>query len=163
MELSVIVAIAKNHAIGKDNQLLWHISEDLKRFKTITMGAPILMGRKTYESIGRPLPGRRNIVISLNCDLKISGCECVTSIDEAITSCKNEKEVFVIGGGEIYKQTLSLADKLYLTVVDYEYDADTFFPQLDMSQWQEVSREDYPSGEKFPYPYSFINYKRRKE
>lgn len=160
MELSLIVAIAKNYAIGKDNQLLWHISEDLKRFKSITMGAPILMGRKTYESIGRALPGRRNLVVSLNCDLEIKGCECFTSIESALASCITEREVFVIGGGEIYKQTLPLADKLYLTVVGHDYDADTFFPEIDMTQWEETFREDCPSGEKFPYPFSFINYTR---
>ncbi len=160
MNISIIVAIAKNRAIGKGNELLWHISEDLKRFKAITMGKPIIMGRKTYESIGKPLPGRRNIVISRNEDLKIDGVECYTSIDTAIASCQ-EDEVFVIGGGQIYNQTIDKAKKLYLTVVDKEYDADTFFPLIDPMMWEEDSYEHYEKGAKFENPFSFINYTRR--
>lgn len=162
MELSIIVAVAKNYAIGNKNQLLWHISEDLKRFKTITMGMPVIMGRKTYESIGKPLPGRKNIIITRNTELRIEGCECHTTLEAAIDACKEFKEVFIIGGGEIYKQTLSIADKLYLTVVDNAYEADAFFPEIDMMKWEETSFEHYENGAKFPYPFSFINYKKIK-
>ncbi len=161
MILSIIVAVAKNNAIGGDNQLLWHISEDLKRFKKITMGSPVVMGRKTYESIGRPLPGRRNIIISRSNDLQIDGCECFTSIDSALASCQSHDEVFIIGGGEIYRQTIELADKLYLTVVHNEYPADTYFPTIDPFMWEEESFEDFERGEKFEYPFSFINFKKR--
>lgn len=162
MELSIIVAIAKNRAIGKNNELLWHISEDLKHFKSVTMGCPIIMGRKTYESIGRPLPGRRNIVISRDTCIDISGCECFNSIDDAVNACKSEDKVFIIGGGDIYRQTLPLADRLYLTVVDREYEADIFFPEINMKDWEEESLEHYERGENFQYPFSFINYRRRK-
>ncbi len=162
MTLSIIVAIAKNRAIGKENQLLWHISEDLKRFKRITMGCPVIMGRKTFESLGRPLPGRKNIIITRNTSLCYEDCECYGSIEEAIASCNDDKEVFIIGGGEIYKQTISIADKLYLTVVHHNYDADTFFPEIDPMQWEETNFESFERGEKFEYPYSFIDYTRRK-
>lgn len=162
MTLSIIVAIAKNRAIGDENKLLWHISEDLKRFKSITTGHTILMGRKTYDSIGRPLPNRRNLVITRNEDLKIDGCECFTSIQKAIDSCKNDEEVFVIGGGEIYKQTIVKADKLYLTVVNKEYKADTFFPEINIMEWEEICFDEYEKGEKFEHSFSFINYVRRK-
>lgn len=160
MELSIIVAVAKDYAIGHNNKLLWHISEDLKRFKAITMGMPIIMGRKTYQSIGKPLPGRKNIIITRNEQLKIEGCECHNTLESAIDSCKDFKEVFIIGGGEIYKQTLPIADKLYLTVVDNHYDADTFFPEIDMMKWEETSFDHYEKGDKFQYPFSFINYKK---
>ena len=161
MTLSIIVAIAKDRAIGKSNQLLWHISEDLRRFKAITIGKPIIMGRKTYESIGKPLPGRRNLIITRNVNCQIEGCECYSSIEDAIETCKQCDEVFIIGGGEIYKQTMSIADKLYLTVVDYKYDADTFFPEINMMEWEETSLEHFSKGEKFPHPFTFINYTKR--
>ena len=162
MTISIIVALAKNRAIGKGNELLWHISEDLKGFKTTTMGKPIIMGRKTYESIGRPLPGRRNLVISRTENLKIEGVECYTSLDLAFASCTEEDEVFVIGGGQIYDQTINIADKLYLTVVHKEYEADTFFPMIDPMTWEEDSFEEYDNGAKFEYPFSFVNYSRRE-
>ncbi len=157
MEISVVVAMASNRAIGKDNTLLWHISEDLKYFKALTMGAPIVMGRKTYESIGRPLPGRRNVVLSRNSELEIAGCECYTSLDSALAALASEEKVFVIGGGQIYEQALDVATKLYVTEVSGEYDADTYFPAIG-SQWQEHSRQDYAKGEKFDGSFSFVSY-----
>ncbi|MFI3321726.1 MAG: dihydrofolate reductase [Rikenellaceae bacterium] len=160
MTTSIIVAIAKNRVIGKDNSLIWHISEDLRYFKRITTAHTIIMGRKSYESIGRPLPNRRNIVVSRNSDYSAAGCECVTSIESAIELCKDEQEIFIIGGGEIYKSTLPLADKLYITEVKHDYEGDTFFPEIDFSQWKEISRESYERGEKYEYPFDFVVYER---
>ena len=138
--LSIIVAAARNNAIGKDNQMLWHISADLKHFKAITTGHTVIMGRKTLESIGRPLPKRRNIVITRNENIEMEGVEFFNSLEEAFKHVEAEEEVFVIGGGEIYKQTLPLASKLYFTFVDKDFEADTFFPEVD-SSWKEVSSE----------------------
>lgn len=152
MTVSIIVAKAKNNAIGKDNQLLWHISEDLKRFKALTMGHPIIMGRKTFESIGRPLPGRRNIVISRN--FTREGVETASSVEDALARCQGEDEIFITGGGEIYRQTMDIADRLYITDVDCEPDGDTFFPEIDPGLWKEDAREDHEG-------YSFVNYTRR--
>ena len=154
MIVSIIVAVANNNAIGGDNRLLWHISADLKRFKAITSGHAIVMGRKTYESIGKPLPNRQNIVITRNADLVLPGVEVVLSIDAAKAIAKGD-ELFVIGGGEIYQQTMPLADRIYLTRVWADYKADTFFPEIDMSIWKEVSREDFSAEGDAP-AYSFI-------
>lgn len=150
--LSIIVAIASNGGIGKNNELLWHLKADLKHFKAITTGHTILMGRKTFESIGRPLPNRRNIVISSQNAFAIDGVEVFHSLEEALEAVKSEEEVFIIGGGEIYRQTMPLASKLYLTVVEREYEADTFFPEIDYSQWKELSSERlYESDLKFSF------------
>lgn len=128
--ISIIAVIGKNRELGKDNKLLWHISEDLKRFKQLTMGHPVIMGHTTFRSIGRPLPGRTNIVVSRDPDLKIENCLIAHSIKKAIEEAKkldNEK-IFIIGGGKIYQQSIDLADRLYLTVVNASTDADTYFP-----------------------------------
>lgn len=154
MIVSIIVAVANSNAIGGNNQLLWHISADLKRFKAITSGHAIVMGRKTYESIGKPLPNRQNIVITRNRELTLPGADVVESIDVAKAVAKGE-ELFIIGGGEIYRQTIALADRIYLTRVWADYKADTFFPEIDMSIWKEVSREDFPAEGETP-AYSFI-------
>lgn len=156
--ISIIVAIARGGVIGGDNKLLWHISEDLRRFKSITTGHPIIMGRKTYESIGRPLPNRDNIVISRNKDLVVEGCKVVGSIAEAISLYPANEELFVIGGGEIYKESLPLASKLYITWVDGDFEGDTLFPKIDYRQWVETLREEHPRGEKFELPFSFVDY-----
>lgn len=145
--LSIIVAITSNGGIGKNNELLWHLKADLKHFKAITTGHTILMGRKTFESIGRPLPNRRNIVISSQNAFAIDGVEVFHSLEEALEAVKSEEEVFIIGGGEIYRQTMPLASKLYLTVVEREYEADTFFPEIDYSQWKELSSERLYEGD----------------
>ena len=149
--ISVIVAVGRNNEIGCANKLLWHISEDLKRFKALTTGSPIVMGRKTYESIGRPLPNRRNIVVSRQKNLKIDGVEVFGSIDEALAAVGND--AFVIGGAEIYAQTLPLAQKLYLTQVDQSHEADAYFPKVDPDQWVEVGREERDG-------YRFVDYVR---
>lgn len=148
--ISIIVAVAQNGVIGCHNRLIWHISEDLKRFKTLTTGHPVIMGRKTYESIGRPLPNRRNIVVSRNADLTIEGVEVVASLERAIEMCEND-DPFVIGGGEIYRAALPLADRLYLTQVDQSPEGDTFFPNIEPTKWREVAREEHNG-------YRFIDY-----
>ena len=158
--LSIIVAIAKNNAIGKDNQLLWHISEDLKYFKRITSGHAVIMGWNTFHSIGKPLPNRRNIVIS-ETQQPIEGTIVVPDLATALEQIVGDEEAFVIGGGITYRQALPFAQKLYITYVDENYDADTFFPEIDKQQWQEISREDHACGEKFPYPFSFVVYERK--
>lgn len=137
-KISIICGLAHDRAIGNNNQLLWHIPEDLKHFKEITTGHPIIMGQKTYESIGRPLPNRTNIVLSQDSSLQIDGCIVCGSIDQAIVAASehDQNEIFIIGGGSIYKQTIDLADKLYLTIVDGTYEADTFFP--DYSEFTKV-------------------------
>lgn len=159
--LSIIVAVAENNVIGRNNGLIWHISEDLKYFKRITTGHTVIMGRKTFESIGKPLPNRTNIIISRNTELKPEGCIVVPSLSEAILKTNTNEESFVIGGGSIYCEAIGLADKLYLTKVHHSYEGDTFFPEQG-DEWKEVWRESYEHGEKFEYPFSFIVYERRK-
>lgn len=158
--LSIIVAVANNGIIGDQNSLLWHIREDMLRFKRITTGHPVIMGRKTFESIGRPLPNRTNVVVSRQ-NIEIEGCIVVHSLEEAITSFSGEEEIFIIGGAQIYEQALPLADKIYLTLVHRDYDGDTSFPQVNEDDWEETSREDYERGEKFDAPFSFIDYVRK--
>lgn len=165
--LSIIVAMANNHAIGKDNQLLWHLPEDLKYFKRITMGKPIVMGRKTFESIGRPLPGRLNIVITRQKDWQHEGVKVVHTIDDALQVAEAKSlidgvdEMMVIGGAEIYKTALPNADRLYLTRVDAEIDGDAFFPEVDEATWVEVDRESFSASGHNPYDYAFCLLEKR--
>jgi len=158
--IALVVAMAGNNAIGKDNQLLWHISEDLQFFKKLTLGGTVIMGRKTYESIGRPLPKRRNIVITRTESYLADGAEIVHSLEEALSISESDEKVFIIGGGEIYRQAISFADMLYITKVDRTYDADTFFPDIEYSQWKEVDRVDFERGVTYEYPFSFFTYKK---
>ncbi len=160
MILSMIVAAAENNVIGRDNGLIWRLSADLKRFKALTTGHTILMGRKTFESIGRALPHRRNIVITRNLNFKAEGCEVVHSVEEALALTKDEDEVFVTGGGTIYKKLWDRADRLYLTVVHLECEGDTVIPPIDLNVWREVSREEGKADEKNEHDYTFINYER---
>jgi dihydrofolate reductase len=155
MKLSIIVAMANNRVIGLENQMPWHLSADLKRFKEITMGKPILMGRKTFESIGRPLPGRTNIIISRNKAYSPSGCQVFSSIEQALKAHKNATEIMVIGGSGIYEALLPLADKLYLTEVNYTFEGDVFFPKMDASQWLEVANLKVTDDKTVPFEYSF--------
>lgn len=158
--ISIIVAIAQNFAIGKNNDLLFHLPNDLKRFKQITTGHPVIMGRNTFLSLPKgALPNRRNIVITDNPEEKFEGCEMVFSVNEAVKSVANESEAFIIGGGMIYRQFFPLARKLYLTVVHKDFEADTFFPAIDYSQWVELSREDL-ADEKNGFNYSYLNLSR---
>ncbi|WP_304067277.1 dihydrofolate reductase [Pedobacter glucosidilyticus] len=154
--ISLIVAIDQHHAIGKDNQLLWHLPNDLKFFKKTTSGHSIIMGRKTYDSIGKPLPNRRNIVITRQTDLHIEGAEVFSSLTEALKHTKDENEVFIIGGAEIYKQSLPLAHKIYLTLVHHIFEADTYLNDLKLEDWKVVSREDFSRDDKHAYDYSFL-------
>lgn len=161
MVLSIIVAAAENNAIGSNNALLWRLSADLKRFKALTTGNTVIMGRNTFESIGKALPNRRNIVVSRNAAYCAEGCEVVNSIDRALETAGEENEVFIIGGGMIYGAAWSKAERLYLTQVHTSLHGDTFIPPIDLSEWKELSREDFQADEKNEYAYSFINYKRK--
>lgn len=158
--ISIIAAVADNGVIGDNNSLLWHIREDMLRFKRITSGHPVVMGRKTFESIGRPLPNRTNVVISRQ-EIAIECCTVVHSLEEAAAMFPREEEIFVIGGAQIYAQALPLADKVYLTLVHRDYEGDTSFPPLNGSGWTEVAREDYERGETFDAPFSFVDYIRK--
>lgn len=158
--ISIIVAVAENGVIGDKNQLLWHISEDLKHFKAITSGHPVVMGRKTYESLGRPLPNRTNVVITRQ-EIEIEGCRVVHSLEEAFALFPADEEIFVIGGAEIYAQALPLADKFYLTRVHRSYAGDTCFPEWNPAEWRLVACEAQNCGAKYPYPFTFETYLRR--
>ena len=149
--------MSKNRVIGNNNELIWKLSSDLKRFKELTTGHPVVMGRKTYESIGRPLPNRRNIIITRNSEYEIEGCETVSSLEEALLLTGSN--CFIIGGGEIYKQSLELADKIYLTLVHHEFEGDTQFPELG-TEWATIDTKDFTADEKNQYDYSFIEYER---
>jgi len=160
MNITIIVAIADNNAIGKDNKLLWHISDDLKRFKKITSGHTVIMGKKTYYSLPvRPLPKRTSVVITDVADEKIEGCLMAYSIEEAISLCDPEKENFVIGGGSVYRQFMPHCDKLLITKVHKDFDADTFFPDIDDGEWSLEEKIDGPADSKLPY--SFLSYRRK--
>jgi len=163
MSISIIVAIAENNAIGKNNELLWHISEDLKRFKRLTIGHKVIMGKNTFLSLpNRPLPDRTNIVISDDPNDRFEGCEMAYSISEAMEMCHPEEEWFVIGGGMIYRQFLEYASKLYLTQVFKTFDADTFFPDINYDEWEVIERETHPPDDKNDFAYAFITYQRKK-
>jgi dihydrofolate reductase len=155
--ISIIVAIAQNNAIGKDNQLLWHIPADLKRFKQLTTGHTIVMGKRTFESLPiRPLPNRRSLVITDVPGEQIAGCTMAYSIEEAIEKMDDDKENFIIGGGSVYRQFLPYAQQLYLTIVKKDFEADTFL-EIDLAGWETIAREDHPEEE---LPYYYINLKR---
>ena len=160
--LSLIVAAAENNAIGKDNQLLWHLPNDLKFFKNTTWGMPVIMGRKTFEAVNKPLPGRFNIVITRQADWKAEGTISATDLQDALQKAKatNCNEIFVIGGGEIYKQSIEIADKIYMTRVHASFDADTFFPAIDENKWKLTNNIDFEIDEKHKYAYSFQTWQR---
>lgn len=162
MKISIIVAASTNHAIGKDNWMPWRLSDDLKRFKALTLGHTVIMGRKTGESLKKPLPGRTNIIITRNPDFQLEGFETVHSLEDALTLARKagEEEAFIIGGGEIYRQAWNLADTLYLTRVHTEVEGDTYIPEVDLSDWKEAERSDHSANEKNEYDYSFITYTR---
>ena len=171
MILSLISAVAKNGVIGGGNTLLWSLPADMKHFRDTTSRHTVIMGRKTYESIGKPLPNRKNIVITRDANYMREGVDVVNSLDEAIRLVtlehgkefeenQDEVEAFVIGGGEIYKQAIDRAQKLYITEVHQDFDGDTRFPEIDNSIWREVHRADYEPDEKNSIPYSFVEYKK---
>tara|TARA_B100000809_G_scaffold9889_1_gene9321 strand:+ start:312 stop:809 length:498 start_codon:yes stop_codon:yes gene_type:complete len=165
MIISQIVAVAKNNVIGKDNDLIWRLPADLKHFKNITMGHCMLMGRKNYESIGRPLPGRTTIIVTKNKNYKIEGCHIVFSIEEGISLAKSleETELMIIGGGEIYKQSLHLTKKIYYTAIDEEFDGDTFYPILSPNDWLLTSDKHHLADDKNNYPYTFKEYLKKEQ
>jgi dihydrofolate reductase len=153
--ISIIVAIAENRAIGKNNDLLWHIPADLKRFKEITTGHAVLMGRRTFESLPRrPLPNRRNIVVTDISDEHLKGCEMVYNIEEALEKCSTSEETFIIGGASVYRQFLPYTDRLYLTLINKSFEGDVFFPEIDFTQWKLISSEDFPSDKHNDFSYS---------
>lgn len=159
---SIIVAAAQNNAIGKENGLLWQMPEDLKFFKKTTSGHTVIMGRKTYESVGKPLPNRRNIIITRQKDYKVEGAEVVHSLDEALALCNPEEENFIVGGAEIYNQAMDKVDRIYFTLIYAEFEADTFFPPILQDFWQLVSESFHNADEKNPYDYNFMIYEKRK-
>jgi dihydrofolate reductase len=159
--IAIIAAMAENRVIGRNNALPWHLPEDLKRFKRLTLGHAVIMGRRNYESIGRPLPGRRNIVVTRRPDYEAPGCVVVHSPAEALAAAEDDEEIFVIGGAELYAQFLPSAHRLYLTLVHAEVDGDTLFPAFDWSDWQETARETHPPDARHPYAYSFLVLERK--
>ena len=158
MNVSIIAAVSKNFVIGYKGIIPWHIPEDLKRFKKITSGHHIIMGRKTYEAIGHPLPDRTNVVITRNKKYKAQGCVIVNSFKEAIVFAKNNKEMeaFIIGGEQIYKLALPIADKIYLTRVHHNFKGDSFFPKINTDNWKEIYRQNHPKDKDNPFPNEFI-------
>lgn len=159
--LSIIVAHDRNRVIGKNNQLPWHLPQDLAYFKKVTMGRPVIMGRKTHESIGRLLPGRENIVITRNKNYQADGCMIIHSLNDIRQLEKKfQGEIFIIGGAEIFEKTLHEVDRLYITYIDEEFEGDTFFPEINLNEWKEISREKGIKDEKNPYDYEFIVYER---
>ncbi len=158
--ITIIAAVAANGVIGDKNRLLWHISEDLKHFKALTTGHPVVMGRKTFESLGRPLPGRSNVVITRQ-RIDIPGCTVVHSLAEAVALFAPDEEIFIIGGAQIYAAALPLADRLCLTRVERAYEGDTRFPEWDPARWRLTSSERFPRGAAYAWPFVFENYVRR--
>lgn len=157
----LVVAMAQNGVIGKDGDLPWHLPVDLKHFKAVTLGKPIIMGRRTWAEVGKPLPGRRNIVVSRNPDFDAPGAEVVSSLDAALALVADEPEIMVIGGGQIYKQALTLADQIWCTLVCADVQGDTHFPEIDWSQWQVAEESEHPVDERHAYAMKFQRFVRR--
>lgn len=154
--LSLVVAAGENNEIGRRGRMPWHLPADLKHFKALTLGKPVIMGHRTFEAIGKPLPQRRNIVVTRDRAWRATGCEVAHSLPEALVIAAGEPEIMVIGGGQLYRQALPRAQRIYLTRVHGTFDADTFFPVLDMSQWRETAREAHPADECNSYACSFL-------
>jgi len=158
--ISIIVAMARNRTIGINNTLPWRCPEDLKHFKALTMGHHIVMGRKTFDSIGKPLPGRTTVIVTRNRKLKIEGCIMAHSLPEAIAACANDAEIFIVGGAELYAQALPLTNKLYITEIQQDVAGDAHFPEFDRAAWREVSREQRHQEIPQPLDYHFVTYRR---
>ncbi|NCB69001.1 MAG: dihydrofolate reductase [Bacteroidia bacterium] len=163
-EISIVAAVADNYAIGKGNKLPWHLPADLKHFRELTTGHAVVMGKRTFESLPNgPLPNRRNVVLtSVMSEGVNEGYFEADSLEDAFYLCEKEEKVFIVGGAAVYRQSLEIADSLYITWVHHEFSADIYFPEVDFSKWEEVSRQDMSADEKNPYPYSFVHYKRKK-
>ena len=159
--LTLIAAAGKNNALGKNNDLIWHISNDLKRFKRLTSGHTIIMGRKTFESMPKALPNRTNVVLTTKKDFTAAGATVVHSIEAALEQIKGDTQPFIIGGGEIYRLFMEHCDRIELTRVHHDFEADVYFPEIDLTQWMEVAREDVFASEDQPYNYSFITYEKQ--
>lgn len=162
MKISIIVAAAANNVIGRDGGLPWHLPEDLRRFKELTLGKPLLMGRKTHESIGRPLPGRQNIVLTRQTGYEATGCKVVGTIESALAIAKGAEELMVIGGNAVYEMMLPLCERIYLTRVHEAVDGDTFFPEIDTNHWQLTDRQDFAANPDRPHAFSFLVLDRRQ-
>ncbi len=160
--LSIIVAVGENNVIGKDNQLIWHLPRDMKHFKETTTGHYIIMGRKTFESNGRPLPNRTNVIITRDKDYNAEGCIVVHSLEEAINLAKDDPEPFIIGGGVIYEIAMPLVDRIYLTQIHHKFNGDTFFPEINLDEWMEVEKRDFEPDEKNKYPFTISTLDRKK-
>jgi len=160
MKISLIVAMAENRVIGVDNRMPWHLSADLKRFRKITSGNPVVMGRKTHESIGRPLPDRVNVVLTRDSSYQAKGCIVVHNLEQAMRAAGEAAELMVIGGAGLYREFLPLADRIYLTLIHRAFDGDTFFPTIDWPEWREVAREEFEQDEQSGLSYAFIDYER---
>jgi dihydrofolate reductase len=160
-KLSIIVAMAKNRTIGVNNTLPWRCPEDLKHFKALTMGHHMIMGRKTFDSIGKPLPGRTTVVVTRDKDLKLEGCLIANSLQEAIRLCAGDAEAFIVGGADIYSQSLQLADTLYITEIQQDVEGDAHFPEFDRKLWQETARDVRTQGTPQPLDYHFVTYRRK--
>ena len=163
MTLSIITAMASNRTIGIDNTLPWRCPADLKHFKALTMGHHMIMGRKTFDSIGKPLPGRTTVVVTRNRNLQIEGCIVAHSLQEAIAACSGDAEIFIVGGAELYTQALPLTDMLYITEIRQEAEGDAHFPEFDMNAWQEIAREPHSQQEPQPLEYHFVTYRRKSQ
>ena len=163
MTVAFLLAMDRNRAIGLRNELPWRLPADLKYVKALTMGHTLLMGRKTYESIGRPLPGRRNVILTRRADYHPAGCEVVRSVEEALSRYGAEDELFVFGGAEIFRLFLPNVERMYITLIDHEFEADTFFPEMDMGGWELVSNVQGVTDEKNPYTYYFRRYEKKAD
>ncbi len=163
MKMYIIAAIANNNVIGSENRLIWHLPADLKHFRELTMGHTLIMGRKTFESIGKPLKGRKTIVVTSRKDYDAQGEQVAHDIKEAIRMVKDEKEVFVAGGSDIYEQTIALyhTRRMYITRVYANFEGDAFFPDIDLDQWELIDMEEYEPDDKNKYPYAFMTYKKK--
>jgi dihydrofolate reductase len=159
--ISLIVAMAKNRVIGANNRIPWHLPNELKLFKSLTMGHHIVMGRRTYESINRLLPGRTTVIVTRKRDYAVPGALVVHSIPDALDASRGDEEIFVIGGAELFRETLPIADRIYLTVVEAEPEGDTFMPDIDMTEWREVSADSFPADGKHAHAYRFAILERR--
>lgn len=162
MIISLIAAVGANWVIGKGGELPWRLPADLRRFKATTLGKPVVMGRKTYESIGQPLSDRLNIVITSNRSYEAPGCIVVHSIDQALSAAKSKDEIMIIGGAAIYQQFIAIADRIYLTKIDESFEGDVYFPEVNLEEWQEISRESIANDRDRPYGYHFVIYERLK-
>ena len=159
--ITLIAAVAENNALGKDNQLVWHLPNDFKRFKTLTSGHYIIMGRKTFESFPKPLPNRTHIIITRQKNYKYEGCLIASSLEKAIEMAPKKEDIYVIGGGEIYKQSIEIADKIEITRVHSSFEADTYFPEIDSDKWKLVFEEDHKKDEKHNFDFTFQTYLKR--